>query len=71
MPEYKATLRFESTAIVYIEANDEDSATAALEAISEADLRQATQWRDLFSDLAARTVLAIEDGKIADARVED
>ncbi len=68
MPEYKASLKFESTAIVYIEAADEAAATVALEAISETDLRQATLWENLFVDLANRSVLAIEDGAIADAK---
>lgn len=51
MPEYKATLSFESTAVCYIEADDEAGAKEALESISVADLRQATQWDQLFKTI--------------------
>ncbi len=51
MPEYKATLRFESTAVCYIDADDEAGAKAALESLTVAGLRQATQWNQLFKTL--------------------
>lgn len=61
MPLYKATLKFESCAIVWIEADDQTAATASLEAISEADLRNSTLWADLFIALASRSVVEIEE----------
>ncbi len=51
MPEYKATLSFESTAVCYVDAENEAGAKAALENLTVADLRKATQWYQLFKTI--------------------
>lgn len=65
---YKATLRFESTAIVYVDAGNETEARAKLEALTEAEIREATQWQYLFGALSNRTVIAIEGDPLPDRK---
>ncbi len=60
MPEYKATLKFESTATVYIDAEDETSARGKLESITEAELREGTLWERLFKTIVNPQVISIE-----------
>jgi hypothetical protein len=61
MAYYKATLKFESCAECWVEADDEAGARAVLENISEADLRQATLWKDLFRAINNRSVISIAE----------
>ncbi len=60
MPEYKATLRYTISSECWLEAEDETAARAKLEALTVPELRQATQWRDLFVEISDQTVIGIE-----------